>query len=542
MGFKLCFFVFLGCLLLVPETTMAQETKRASIVVEGARRVCETDENFVCATLDWWPHDKCNYDQCPWGYSSVINMDLTRPLLTKAIQAFKPLRIRIGGSLQDQVTYDVGNLKTPCRPFQKMNSGLFGFSKGCLHMKRWDELNSFLTATGAVVTFGLNALRGRHKLRGKAWGGAWDHINTQDFINYTVSKGYVIDSWEFGNELSGSGVGASVSAELYGKDLIVLKDVINKVYKNSRLHKPILVAPGGFYEQQWYTKLLQISGPGVVDVVTHHIYNLGSGNDPALVKKIMDPSYLSQVSKTFKDVNQTIQEHGRWASPWVGESGGAYNSGGRHVSDTFIDSFWYLDQLGMSARHNTKVYCRQTLVGGFYGLLEKGTFVPNPDYYSALLWHRLMGKGVLAVQTDGPPQLRVYAHCSKGRAGVTLLLINLSNQSDFTVSVSNGIKVVLNAESRKKKSLLDTLKRPFSWIGSKASDGYLNREEYHLKPENGELQSKTMILNGKSLKPMATGDIPSLEPVLRGVNSPLNVLPLSMSFIVLPNFDASACS
>jgi heparanase 1 len=65
-----------------------------------------------------------------------------------------------------------------------------------------------------------------------------------------------------------------------------------------------------------------------------------AGNDPALVKKIMDPSYLSQVSKTFKDVNQTIQEHGPWASPWVGESGGAYNSGGRHVSDTFIDSFW----------------------------------------------------------------------------------------------------------------------------------------------------------------------------------------------------------
>ncbi|KAL1196780.1 Heparanase-like protein 1 [Cardamine amara subsp. amara] len=541
MGFKFCYFVFLGYLLLVLETTMAEDMKTVSITIEGARRVCETDENFVCATLDWWPHDKCNYDQCPWGYSSVINMDLTRPLLAKAVQAFKPLRIRIGGSLQDQVIYDV-NLKTPCRQFGKMSSGLFGFSKGCLHMKRWDELNRFLTATGAVVTFGLNALQGRHKLRGKAWGGAWDHINTQDFINYTVSKGYTIDTWEFGNELSGSGVGASVSAELYGKDLIVLKDVINKVYKDSRLIKPKLVAPGGFYEQQWYTKLLQISGPGVVDIVTHHIYNLGSGNDPQLVKKIMDPSYLSQVSETFKNVNQTIQEHGSWASPWVGESGGAYNSGGRHVSDTFIDSFWYLDQLGMSSRHNTKVYCRQTLVGGFYGLLEKGTFVPNPDYYSALLWHRLMGKGVLAVQTDGPPQLRVYAHCSKGRAGVTLLLINLSNQSDFTISVSNGMNIVLNAESQKKKSLLDTLKKPFSWIGSKASDGYLNREEYHLTPENGNLQSKTMILNGKPLKPTATGDIPSLEPILCGVKSPVNVLPLSMSFIVLPNFDASACS
>lgn len=48
------------------------------------------------------------------------------------------------------------------------------------------------------MTFGLNALYGRDKLNGNEWGGDWDHINTQDFMNYTVSKGYAIDSWEFG--------------------------------------------------------------------------------------------------------------------------------------------------------------------------------------------------------------------------------------------------------------------------------------------------------------------------------------------------------
>jgi heparanase 1 len=41
----------------------------------------------------------------------------------------------------------------------------------------------------------------------------------------------------------------------------------------------------------------------------------------------------------------------------------------------------YLDQLGMASRYNTKVYCRQTLVGGHYGLLNTTTLVPNPDYY-----------------------------------------------------------------------------------------------------------------------------------------------------------------
>jgi heparanase 1 len=79
-----------------------------------------------------------------------------------------------------------------------------------------------------------------------------------------------------GNELSGSGVSASVSAELYGKDLIKLKDVVNNLYKNSDL-KPSLVAPGGFFDKQWYAKLLQVTGSGIVNFVTHHIYNLGAG-------------------------------------------------------------------------------------------------------------------------------------------------------------------------------------------------------------------------------------------------------------------------
>lgn len=64
------------------------------------------------------------------------------------------------------------------------------------------------------------------------------------------------------------------------------------------------------------------------------------GVDPHLVSKILDPSYLSQISDTFINLEETIKKHGPWASAWVGESGGAYNSGGRHVSNTFVNSFW----------------------------------------------------------------------------------------------------------------------------------------------------------------------------------------------------------
>ncbi|TXG51684.1 hypothetical protein EZV62_024208 [Acer yangbiense] len=450
---------------------LTQEVGPATIIVDGTSTIATNDDKFICATIDWWPHDKCNYNQCPWGNSSAMNLDLSHPVLAKAIQdrfniggiiAFKPLRIRIGGSLQDRVLYDVGNLKFPCHPFMRMEDRLFGFSKGCLRMSRWDELYHLFNTTGryirAVLTFGLNALYGRHQIKKGVWGGAWDSSNAQDFIKYTISKGHRIDSWEFGNELSGSGVGASVDAELYGKDLINLKKVINKLYEKST-SKPALVAPGGFFDQKWYSQFLKVSGPGVVNVLTHHIYNLGAGVDPNLVKKILDPRHLSKISET------------------------------------------------------------------------------------ALLWHRLMGKGVLHVGSSASSFLRTYAHCSKGREGMTLLLINLSNQTAYTIDVQNRKDMYLPAQERniKESFVLHSLKRSVAWVGNRASEEALSREEYHLTPKDGDIQSQTMVLNGLPIKLTEDGGIPTLDPVRVDVKSPIYVAPLSIAFIVFPNFDAPAC-
>ncbi|XVF11845.1 hypothetical protein REPUB_Repub08aG0062300 [Reevesia pubescens] len=538
MEIRLILFLFMASI----PAILAEDISHGTIVVDGTTTVAQTDDNFICATIDWWPHDKCDYKQCPWHYTSVINLNLSHPVLAKAVQAFNRLRIRVGGSLQDQVLYNVGNLKSPCHPFRKIKDGLFGFSKGCLHMERWDALNHLFNAKGVMLTFGLNALHGRHKIKRSLWRGDWNSSNAQDFIKYTISKGYHIDSWEFGNELSGNGVGAHVLADQYGKDLIYLKKIINELYKGSKF-KPSLVAPGGFFDQKWFAKLLQISGSSILDTMSHHIYNLGAGVDPKLVSKILDPNHLSKVADTFSNLTHIIRRHGPWASAWVGESGGAYNSGGFHVSDTFVNSFWYLDQLGMASKYHTKVYCRQTLIGGNYGLLNATTYVPNPDYYSALLWHRLMGKVVLAVHNNASPFLRSYAHCSKGRVGVTLLVINLSNQTNFIVNVQNSInlKLAVKEEGISRDSFSRSLEKKFSWVGVKASDEALFREEYHLTPKDGYLQSRTMVLNGIPLELTGAGNIPMLDPICVNVKSPIFISPLSIAFIVFPNFEAPAC-
>lgn len=60
------------------------------------------------------------------------------------------MRIRVGGSLQDQVVYNVGYANADCPQFTRTTDGLFGFSKGCLPQKRWDELNDLFNQTGYI--------------------------------------------------------------------------------------------------------------------------------------------------------------------------------------------------------------------------------------------------------------------------------------------------------------------------------------------------------------------------------------------------------
>lgn len=44
------------------------------VSVEGVTSIASTDDNFICATLDWWPTNKCDYNQCPWGKAGIFNL------------------------------------------------------------------------------------------------------------------------------------------------------------------------------------------------------------------------------------------------------------------------------------------------------------------------------------------------------------------------------------------------------------------------------------------------------------------------------------
>ncbi|GJV14467.1 heparanase-like protein 3 [Tanacetum coccineum] len=434
------------------------KAENGSVLINGESGIAEIDSNFICATMDWWPPEKCDYGTCSWDHASLLNVHLI---------------------------------------------------------------------SRAEIVFGLNALNGREVLSDGSTNGAWDSTNAESFMRYTVKKNYTMYAWELGNELSGSGVGARVTASQYVIDTTTLKNIVEEIYDGID-PKPRIISPGGFFDANWFEEFINGTNE-ILDVVTHHIYNLGAGVDKDLVEKILDPSYLDGEADTFKQLEDILEASGTSASAWVGEAGGAYNSGHDLVTNAFVFSFWYLDQLGMSAVYDTKTYCRQTLIGGNYGLLNTTTFVPNPDYYSALLWHRLMGNTVLSTNFIGTKKMRSYAHCAKESDGLTLLLINLDNTT--TINVNLSLNTLLKFPAQIRMVTQDT-----------KMDDAETREEYHLTAKDGNLHSQTMILNGKELNVSSEGYIPPLEPLNVSSSEPIVVAPYSIVYAHIPYLTLDACA
>ncbi|XP_051137131.1 heparanase-like protein 3 [Andrographis paniculata] len=515
-----------------------------TVGINGSIPIGKTNSNFVCATLDWWPSTKCDYGTCSWDTASLLQLDLSNKILINAVKAFSPLKIRLGGTLQDKLRYQTKDDPKPCPDFVKNTSQLFGYNEGCLPLSRWDELNTFFNATGAKIIFGLNALTGRTIRADGSCTGAWNSGNAASFIRYTVGNGYPIYGWELGNELSGNGVGARVDAGQYASDIINLKKTVDDAYNKSD-HKPLVIGPGGFFDHTWFAKFVA-GASSSLQAVTHHIYNLGPGVEEHLVERILDPSWLDNMVPPFRDLQNIVNSTpNSSAVAWVGEAGGAYNSGRNLVTNAFVFSFWYLDQLGMSSSFDTKTYCRQSLIGGNYGLLNITSFHPNPDFYSALLWHRLMGRAVLSTSFDGTKKIRAYSHCSRNSAGITLLLINLDNSTAVQVSVSIPDAIGNKTSSTpghtaQQQNLKTRITNKIEQDNIQKDE--ITRQEYHLTAKDGDLHSQTVLLNGKILSVNSSGIIPTLEPAKVNPLEPIRVAPLSIVFVQMPYVHVPACS
>lgn len=84
MDFRTLLLIFL---VLCPASSV-QTVKKVELKIDASAKIAWTDANYICATIDWWPKEKCDYNQCPWGSASIINMVTPAKLVVEGICCF----------------------------------------------------------------------------------------------------------------------------------------------------------------------------------------------------------------------------------------------------------------------------------------------------------------------------------------------------------------------------------------------------------------------------------------------------------------------
>jgi hypothetical protein len=144
-----------------------------------------------------------------------------------------------------------------------------------------------------------------------------------------------------------------------------------------------------------------------------------------------------------------------------------------------------------------------TLAASDFGLLQEFTFEPRPNYWSALLWRRLMGTTVLDAGAAASPSLPVYAQCLRTRPdGVALLVINTDSKQAQSLTVPTA------------------------------------SERYTLTAR--ELTDKQVQLNGVDLNLGADDSLPELKGSVVRFGE-IQFAPASITFLAIPKANNASC-
>ena len=416
-----------------------------------------------------------------------------------------PAYVRVSGTWSNSTFFQDSDAPAPATPPT-------GFG-GVLTRAEWKGVVDFSHATNAEIVTSFAISPGVRDT-----GGVWTPVEAQKVLAYTKSVGGSIAAVEMFNEPTFASMGGApkgYDAAAYGKDFRAFDAFIRKSAPEIKVLGPSGVGEGGSLGEMPGMHLvrsediLTTAGGGAVDAFSYHFYGgvskrcarpgVPGGTSPEaaltqawLFRTDHDEAYYARLRDRFTPGKEI----------WLTETGETACGGDPWAAD-FIDSFRYVNQLGTLAKHGVQVVMHNTLAASDYALIDESTMKPRPNYWAAVLWNRLMGTTVLNAGEPAQPDLYVYAHCLKGRAGGVAM-------------------VAINADR----------------TGSKVISLPMASERYSLTASN--LLNSVVELNGHAL---AVGSDDSL-PSLAGISTQAGRIvlpPASITFFGVPQATNAAC-
>lgn len=497
-------FRAMGVALLVTATSPGARAGEPSIAPAELKAIGAIDARFqsyniemveVTGGLFWkaYPRTMRAFDQRDrYSYRPPINLANAR--LRKLAGALSPAYLRVSGTWAN-TTFFADTDRAPGKPPPGFDAVL---SQG-----QWRGVLDFARAVDAEIVTSFAISTGSRDADG-----VWTPDQAQHLVDYTHSLGGHIAAAEIMNEptlAATNGAPPGYDAKAYGRDFKIFREWIQRAAPETMIVGPgsagDVPSPSGVGIST--RDLLAASGPGI-DRFSYHHYNTlsprcGGHDDP---KQALTEQWLARTDATLS-IYQALRDGFEPGKPiWLTETADAA-CGGARWDRTFLDTFRYLDQLGRLAKAGVQVVMHNTLAASDYGLLDQGTFRPRPNYWAALLWHRLMGTIVLEANAVVAPDLYLYAHCHPGMRGVvSVLAINASRHTGRTMMLSDPA------------------------------------EQYTLHA--ARLQGAIVQLNGKTLTLSANDELPRLDPHATPAGA-IRLAPATITFLVFPAAANPAC-
>lgn len=290
--------------------------------------------------------------------------------------------------------------------------------------------------------------------------GNWTPDQVQALLNYTESIGGEIAAAEMFNEPSHASHGGApegYSAADYARDFEVFKKFIDIAAPDMKILGPGSTGEGGILpidDSMATDQILSAIPKPEFDIFSYHFYGGVSqrcqgGLTP---EGALTEEWLSKTELGLKYYEEARDKFLPEAPIWLTETAEAA-CGGNPWAVTFLDSFRYLEQLGRLAKKDVKVVMHNTLARSEYALLDSETLDPRPNYWSALIWNKLMGTKVYEADFSHEG-LDVFVHSLKGSSdGYGVLIVNPKDMdSSFSLPVA-AKKFLLTADSLQSKTI-----------------------------------------------------------------------------------------
>jgi heparanase 1 len=363
-------------------------------------------------------------------------IDLSNPKLRELAAALGPAYIRVSGTWANSTYFqddDAPQMKTPPKGFG-----------GVLTRKQWKGVIDFAKATNAEIVTSFAITPGVRDAEG-----VWTPVEAKKFLAYTKRAGGTIAAAEMFNEPTFAILGGAPSTydgTAYGKDFKVFRAYMKQAAPGTLILGPGSVGEAGSLGDIKMkitptTEMMKASGRGV-DGFSYHFYGGVSKrckpnhDDTQAIETLgLSDTWLMRTALDEEFYAKLRDQYEPGKPMWLTETAETA-CGGDPWASTYLDSFRYLNQLGLLSMRGVQSVMHNTLAASDYALIDEETLIPRPNYWSALLWRKMMGTTVLDAGVAQTPGLYLYAHCQRGVAGgVAMLVINADKTASRTLTL-----------------------------------------------------------------------------------------------------------